>query len=327
MMADILYQIEHLKKYYITKRDFLGNPLKTVKGVDDVSFTMYKGEILGVVGESGCGKSTLGRTMLKLQEPTEGKLIFDGKDISALSREEMREYRKRMQIVFQDPFAAINPRKTILEYVKEPLDVFGIGDPKERKDKVIELLLRVGLPEEYIYRYPHELSGGQRQRVVIARAVISTPEFIVCDEPVSALDVSVRAQILNLMKELQREMGISYLFISHDLSVVRYLCDRIVVMYLGKIVEIADKQELFDNPLHPYTKVLLSAIPIPQFGAKRERLTFHGELPSPLNPPSGCRLHTRCPYATAECASCEQELRDAGNGHMVACHRYEELKG
>ena len=326
-MSEILYQVEHLKKYYVTGKDFLGRPTKTVKGVDDVSFAVRRGEILGVVGESGCGKSTLGRTMLRLQEPTEGKLIFNGTDITNLSDQEMRTYRKQMQMVFQDPFAAINPRKTVLDYVKEPLEVFGIGEKGEREDRTVEMLRRVGLPDAHIHRYPHELSGGQRQRVVIARAVIATPKFIVCDEPVSALDVSVRAQILNLMKDLQREMGISYLFISHDLSVVRYLCDRIVVMYLGKVVELADKKELFENPLHPYTKVLLSAIPVPVYGAKRERLFFHGELPSPLNPPAGCRLHTRCPYATPECASCEQELRDVGGGHMVACGRYEQLQG
>jgi peptide/nickel transport system ATP-binding protein/oligopeptide transport system ATP-binding protein len=325
-MPEILYQVEHLKKYYITEKDIFGRPIKMVKGVDDVSFSVHQGEILGVVGESGCGKSTLGRTMLKLQEPTEGRLIFNGTDITGLSAKEMRQYRKQMQIVFQDPFAAINPRKTILEYVKEPLDVFKIGDPKERKDRTIEMLRHVGLPDAHIYRYPHELSGGQRQRVVIARAVISSPEFIVCDEPVSALDVSIRAQILNLMKQLQKEMGITYLFISHDLSVVRYLCNRVVVMYLGKVVEIADKKELFSHPLHPYTQVLLSAIPVPEFGAKKDRLFFQGELPSPLNPPSGCRLHSRCPYATEQCSVCEQELRDAGNGHLVACCRYQEIQ-
>ena len=325
-MSEILYQVEHLKKYYVTKRDFLGRALKTVKGVDDVSFQVYQGEILGVVGESGCGKSTLGRTMLKLQQPTEGKLVFRGVDITSLSDQEMRQYRKEMQIVFQDPFAAINPRKTILEYVKEPLDVFQIGEPSQRRERAVELLLRVGLPESYLHRYPHELSGGQRQRVVIARAVISQPKFVVCDEPVSALDVSIRAQILNLMKDLQRELGVSYLFISHDLSVVRYLCDRVVVMYLGKIVEIADKRELFENPMHPYTQVLLSSIPIPEYGAKRERKTFHGDLPSPLNPPAGCRLHTRCPYATPACAQQEQELVDVGGGHLVACAQCRELR-
>lgn len=320
-MSEVLYQVDHLKKYYVTEKDLLGRAVKTVKGVDDVSLTVYRSEILGVVGESGCGKSTLGRTMLKLQEPTAGRLIFDGQDLTGLSEKKMREYRRRMQIVFQDPFAAINPRRTILEYVKEPLDVFKLGESKERTDRAVEMLQRVGLPDAYIHRYPHELSGGQRQRVVIARAVISQPEFIVCDEPVSALDVSVRAQILNLMKGLQTELGISYLFISHDLSVVRYLCDRIVVMYLGRIVEMAEKRELFEHPLHPYTKVLLSAIPVPEYGAKRERLSFQGELPSPLNPPAGCRLHTRCPYAVPACAAEEQELRDVGGGHLVACDR------
>ncbi len=318
-MAESLYQIENLKKYYVTKKDILGRPLKTVKALDDVSFTVNKGEILGVVGESGCGKTTLGRTILKLQDPSDGKLIFDGSDITALTTNEMRQYRHRMQIVFQDPYASINPRKTILEYVKEPLKVFGIGSDEEQTNRAVELLKRVGLSDSHIHRYPHELSGGQRQRVVIARAVISAPELIVCDEPVSALDVSVRAQILNLMKELQREMGISYLFISHDLSVVRYLCDRIIVMYLGKIVEMADKHELFSNPLHPYTRTLLSAIPVPEYGTKKERLSLLGEPPSPLDPPSGCRLHTRCPNASEECSRCEQRLVDIGGGHFVAC--------
>ena len=299
---------------------------KSVSAVEDVSFLVYKGQTLGIVGESGCGKSTLGRTMLKLQNPTDGKLIFDGDDITGISEKKMTAYRKRMQIVFQDLFAAINPRKTIFEYVKEPLDVFKIGSPKDRDETAIELLRHVGLPDAYIYRYPHELSGGQRQRAVIARAVISRPEFIVCDEQVSALDVSIRAQILNLMKSLQSETGITYLFISHDLSVVRYLCDRIMVMYLGKIVEIADKKELFDNPLHPYTQILLSAIPVPAVGEKKEKFLLKGDLPSPINPPSGCRFHTRCSYAVSECAQREQELQDVGGGHCIACHRYKNLK-
>lgn len=324
MAEGLLCEVKNLKKYYIAQKDLLGHAVKTVKACDDVTFSMKKGETLGVVGESGCGKTTLGRTLLKLEEPTDGRIVFDGTDITKFSYREMRPFRKHMQIVFQDPYASINPRYTVLDCVREPLDVFKIGEPKDREKTVLDLLEYTGIPKAYAYRYPHELSGGQRQRVVIARAIISNPSLVVCDEAVSALDVSVRAQVLNLMRDIQRDMGVSYLFISHDISVVRYLSDRVLVMYLGKVMEEGSKHDVLDSPKHPYTKILLSAVPVPDVHAENRRILLEGDVPSPVNPPSGCRFRTRCPYAR-ECCQQEQTLTDIGGGHLVACARCNEL--
>mgnify|MGYP004652366067 CR=1 FL=1 len=316
---ELLLDVVDLKKYYPVNKTLIKEKRKYLKAVDGINLRIYKGETVGLVGESGCGKSTLGRTILKLHQLTDGAIWYKGNQIESYGFEDMRELRKDMQMIFQDPFASLNPRMTIFDAVKAPLDVFKIGTNEERTDKVKKLLNYVGLGENHIYKYPHEMSGGQRQRVVIARAVISNPEFIVCDEPVSALDVSVRSQVLNLMKDMQENMQLSYLFISHDLSVVRYLCDRIAVMYLGRIVEIASKKELFENPIHPYTKALISAIPIPDVKVKTKRIILKGDVPSPIDPPTGCRFHTRCPYATKECAEVMPELKDINSQHQVAC--------
>ena len=316
---ELLLDVVDLKKYYPVNKTIIKEKRKYLKAVDGINLRIYKGETVGLVGESGCGKSTLGRTILKLHQLTDGAIWYKGNQIESYGFEDMRELRKDMQMIFQDPFASLNPRMTIFDAVKAPLDVFKIGTNEERTDKVKKLLNYVGLGENHIYKYPHEMSGGQRQRVVIARAVISNPEFIVCDEPVSALDVSVRSQVLNLMKDMQENMQLSYLFISHDLSVVRYLCDRIAVMYLGRIVEIASKKELFENPVHPYTKALISAIPIPDVKVKTKRIILKGDVPSPIDPPTGCRFHTRCPYATKECAEVMPELKEINSQHQVAC--------
>lgn len=318
--SEPLVKIERLKKHFSSRKQFLGGEPKTVKAVDDVSFEIARGETLGVVGESGCGKSTLGRAILRLHEPDSGKITYDGVDLLSLNHNEMRNYRQKMQIIFQDPYASLNPRMTVKELICASLDVFNIGSKNERIDMVLDIMEKVGLPLEYLNRYPHEFSGGQRQRIMIARALILNPDFVVGDEPVSALDVSVRAQVLNLMKDLQQELSLTYLFISHDLSVVRYLCDRILVMYLGKVMEIASKDELYSNAQHPYTQALLSSIPIPDVNANGRRIRLAGDVPSPFNPPSGCRFHTRCAYARPECSQCKPELKDLGSGHMVACH-------
>ena len=280
----------------------------------------HKGETLGLVGESGCGKSTLGRTILKLIPMTSGQVIYNGEDIAAYDKKQMWEMRKRMQIIFQDPYSSLNPRMTVYDLVSAPLEVYGIGSAAERKEMVISILNDVGLDKQYLNRFPHEFSGGQRQRIGIARALILNPEFVVCDEAVSALDVSVRAQVLNLMKKMQQKRNLTYLFISHDLSVVRHVSDRVAVMYLGSVVEIADKQDLYGAPLHPYTRALLSAIPIPDANRKRNRIILEGDVPSAYNPPSGCKFHTRCPYATDRCREEVPALRDMGGGHSVACH-------
>lgn len=318
--AEPLLKVENLKKYFSSHKQFLGSPVKTVRAVDGISFEIPRGGILGVVGESGCGKSTLGRAILRLHEPDSGSVIYGGTDLLSLDHKVMREYRQKLQIIFQDPYASLNPRMTVKELICASLDVFGIGTKQERVGKVLDMMEKVGLPLEYLNRYPHEFSGGQRQRIMIARALVLNPDFVVCDEPVSALDVSVRAQVLNLMRDLQQELSLTYLFISHDLSVVRYLCDRIMVMYLGKAVEIASKEELYSNAKHPYTQALLSSIPIPDVDAPPKRIRLSGDVPSPFNPPSGCRFHTRCIYARPECSECEPELRDIGGGHMAACH-------
>ena len=288
--------------------------------MDSVDLTIYEGETIGVVGESGCGKSTLGRCILQLIRPTAGNVLYRGEDITKLNKEQMRQMRRKMQLIFQDPYASLNPRMTVLELIMAPLEAFGIGTMEERVQRVKEIMELVGMPENMMNRYPHEFSGGQRQRIVIARALVLNPEFVVCDEPVSALDVSVRAQVLNLIQELKKKKHLTYMFISHDLSVVKYISDRIAVMYLGRIVEIAEKNELYNNPQHPYTKALLSAIPIPDVDNKMKREILTGDVPSPLNPPSGCYFHTRCKYATERCKTECPALHDVGNGHMVACH-------
>ena len=319
-----LLEIKNLKQYFQVG----GNLLKPkyVKAVDDVSLFINKGETLGLVGESGCGKTTLGRTILRLYEPTDGEIIYDGTDITNVN---MLPYRRRMQIVFQDPYASLNPRMTVADIVGEAIDIHKLAQSKkDRQDRIITMLQRVGLNSEHANRYPHEFSGGQRQRIGIARALAVNPEFIVCDEPVSALDVSIQAQIVNMFEDLQAEMGLTYLFIAHDLSVVKHISKRIGVMYLGKLVELADSYELIFNSIHPYTRSLISAIPIadPKQSRASKRIILEGDVPSPLNPPSGCRFRTRCKYATELCAQQEPEFREISSGHFVACHHIDRVQ-
>ncbi|MDO5416789.1 MAG: dipeptide ABC transporter ATP-binding protein [Lachnospiraceae bacterium] len=320
----ILLETKDLRKYFSGKKGLFNLNPPVVKAVDDINLTIRKGETLGLVGESGCGKSTLGRTILKLIPMSSGQVLYNGEDIAAYDKKQMWEMRKKMQIIFQDPYSSLNPRMTVYDLVSAPLEVYGIGTPEERKDMVISILNDVGLDKQYLNRFPHEFSGGQRQRIGIARALILNPEFVVCDEAVSALDVSVRAQVLNLMRKMQEKRNLTYLFISHDLSVVRHVSDRVAVMYLGSMVEIADKQELYSHPVHPYTQALLSAIPIPDANRKRNRIILEGDVPSAYNPPSGCKFHTRCPYATERCRTEVPKLVDAGGGHQVACHRMDQ---
>ena len=320
-----LLETKDMKIYFFTSGGLFSGRKKAVKAVDGIDLTIYSGETFGLVGESGCGKSTLGRTILRLIEPTSGSVLYHGQPIEGRSKEEMRLLKRKMQIVFQDPYACLNPRMTVLDLVKAPLDVFKIGTEQERMDKVVSTLEYVGLGSQHLNRYPHEFSGGQRQRIGIARALILEPEFIMCDEPVSALDVSVRSQVLNLMRSIQREKGLTYLFISHDLSVVRHISDRIGVMYLGRLVEVADKDALYKEPLHPYTRALLSAIPIPDPDVKRERILLKGDVTSAFDPPAGCRFAGRCPYATEQCRREAPALRELRPGHQVACIRAEEL--
>ncbi len=315
---------EHVKKYFPVKGGFFSGKTRYVHAVDDVSIDIREGETVGLVGESGCGKSTLGRALIRLSTLTDGRVTFDGQDISTLKEKELRDLRRRMQIIYQDPYASLNPRMTIQEAVEAPLENFGV--PKEeRRSRVVDMVRRVGINEEWLTRYPHEFSGGQRQRIVIARALIVEPQFVVCDEAVSALDVSVRSQVLNLMRDLQEEMHLTYLFISHDLSVIKHISDRIVVMYLGRVVEVAEKHELLDNALHPYTQALISAIPKPVVGAQEKRIVLTGDIPSPIAPPSGCPFHPRCPHCEDICKRELPAVRDAGGGHLVACHRIQEI--
>ena len=321
-MTEELLVVKNLKKYYPITGGVLGGEVGLVKAVDDVSFTVRRGETLGLVGESGCGKSTTGRSLLRLIEPTEGEITFDGVNVMSLSADDMRKMRRDMQIVFQDPYASLNPRQNVQKILEEPLIVHNIGTAAERKKRVQEMLEVVGLSSYHARRYPHQFSGGQRQRIGIARALMLNPKLIVADEPVSALDVSIQSQVLNLMQDLQRDLGLTYLFIAHDLSVVRHISDRVGVMYLGRIVELTTSSQLYSNPLHPYTQALLSAVPTPDPDAARERVILQGDVPSPANPPSGCTFHTRCPHVTDECRNARPAFQDVGDGHFVACHLY-----
>ncbi len=318
-----LIEVNNLVKYFPVRGGLLQRVKAWVQAVDDVSFFIRKGETLGLVGESGCGKTTVGRTMLRLLEPTGGSVLFDGQDVFSLKGKALKAIRRDMQIIFQDPYASLDPRIPIGESVAEGLKIHGIGTPKERFDIVIDMLRKVGLEDYHARRYPHEFSGGQRQRIGIARALALNPKFIIADEPVSALDVSIQAQVLNILKDLQHEFGLTYLFIAHNLSVVEHISDRVAVMYLGKMVEMAPRDELFSNPLHPYTQALMSAIPIPDPTVQRERIILEGDVPSPLNPPSGCRFHPRCPVVMEHCSQEEPPFREALPEHWVACWRVE----
>ena len=324
MSQDVLVEVKHLKEYFnITTGLFTSKPLKAV---DDVSFAIRRGETLGLVGESGCGKTTVGRTLLHLYKPTAGEIWFDGKKIE--TKKDILEYRRKSAMVFQDPYSSLNPRMTVADIIAEPLDVHKLySSPKERQEKILELMARVGLNSEHANRYAHEFSGGQRQRIGIARALSVNPLFLVCDEPVSALDVSIQAQVINMFDELQDQMGLTYLFIAHDLLVVRHISDRIAVMYLGKMVELADAKEIYDHPLHPYTKSLISSVPLPDPKKAREnkRIVLSGDIPSPLNAPSGCPFRTRCPHATQACAETMPEFKEVASGHFVACHNFEHI--
>jgi oligopeptide/dipeptide ABC transporter ATP-binding protein len=324
-MTQPILEVKGLKTHFPIKSGFFNKTTGYVKAVNGVDFELFPGETLGIVGESGCGKSTTGRTILHLLEPTAGEIWFNGKDLAKLSKVEMRRMRKDIQMVFQDPYASLNPRKTIKQILLEPLTVHGIGSSrKERMKMVQEIIQVVGLRKEHLERHPHDFSGGQRQRISIARALILKPKVIIADEPVSALDVSIQSQILNLLKDLKKEFNLTLLFISHDLSVVKHQCDRIAVMYLGKIVEITDKHKLFSNPAHPYTQALFSSLPVAKPGAKRERIILQGDLPSPANPPSGCTFHTRCSHAMDLCKTTIPPLLNIGDGQHVSCHLYQE---
>lgn len=315
-----LLEVKDLKKWFPAKKSPFSREKVFIKAVDGVSFTLNEGETLGVVGESGCGKSTMGRSVLRLLEPTGGQVIFNGVDYTALKDKELRDSRKDLQIIFQDPYASLDPRMTIGDIIAEPLDIQLKLPAKERMQRVLETMERVGLNTRFVNRYPHEFSGGQRQRIGIARAIVLNPKIMVCDEPVSALDVSIQAQVINLLMDLQKEMGMAYIFISHDLSVIKHISDRVAVMYLGHLVEIADKKDIYAHPMHPYTVALLSAIPVPDRKHKKEKIVLEGDLPSPANPPSGCVFHTRCYKAQDICKTEVPELKDCGNGHCCACH-------
>jgi oligopeptide transport system ATP-binding protein len=322
MMKAPLLQVKNIKKYYPINRSFFSQSSSWVKAVDDVSFTVNEGETLGIVGESGCGKSTLGRNIIRLQAPTGGKIIYNNQDITNLGESKLRHIRREMQIVFQDPYASLNPKHKVSEIVGEPLRVHHEGSKQERRERVQWLLEKVGLEKSHVSKFPHEFSGGQRQRIGIARALALNPKLIVCDEPISALDVSVQSQVINLLQDLQEDLGLTYLFISHDLSVIRHICNRVAVMYLGKIVEIGKTHNIYQAPAHPYTQALLSAIPLPNpvQQRKRSRIILQGDVPNPINPPNGCRFHTRCPLATDLCKKEEPTLEEKTPGRLVACH-------
>jgi peptide/nickel transport system ATP-binding protein/oligopeptide transport system ATP-binding protein len=317
--GEILVEVRNLVKYFPVRAGLLQRVVNHVKAVDDVSFSVRKGETLGLVGESGCGKTTVGRTMLRLIEPTAGSVLVNGRDVFRMKADELKAVRREMQIIFQDPYASLDPRVPIGESVMEGLHIHQIGTPRERVAIMLETLKKVGLEEYHARRYPHEFSGGQRQRIGIARALALRPSFIICDEPVSALDVSIQSQVLNILKDLQQELGLTYLFIAHNLSVVEHISDRVAVMYLGKMVELTTREELFRRPLHPYTQALMSAIPIPNPRLKRQRIILKGDVPSPLNPPKGCRFHPRCPLAMERCAQEEPVFKEASPEHWVAC--------
>ena len=318
-MPEPILEIKHLKKYFPVKGGFWSKTIGYVHAVDDVSFYLYKGETLGLVGESGCGKSTTGRLILKLLEPTAGKILFEGRDISRLDRQRLKSLRRELQLIFQDPYASLNPRMTVGSIVGEAFIIHNVGNGREVEDRTAALLRKVGLHADHMRRYPHEFSGGQRQRIGIARALALNPKIIVADEPVSALDVSIQAQVINLLQDLKGEFQLSYLVIAHDLSVVEYMSDRVAVMYLGKIVEMAPGDELYENPRHPYTEALLSAVPIPDPRLEKNRQILQGDVPSPINPPSGCYFHPRCIYRQDPCSRLSPEFFDTGNGHFVAC--------
>ncbi len=322
---EVLLEVDDLYMHFpLTQGILFQRKVGAVQAVDGLSFNVYKGETLGLVGESGCGKSTTGRAILQLYKPTAGAVRFDGRDLTKLDGGDMRKMRRHLQMIFQDPYASLNPRMTVGSIISEPMQIHNLVAKNKRNERVQELLQTVGLNPYFANRYPHEFSGGQRQRIGVARALAADPDFIVADEPVSALDVSIQAQIVNLLEELQEQFGLTYLFIAHDLSVVRHISDRVAVMYLGKIVELADRNSIYDDPLHPYTKALLSAVPVPDpvIEKKRERIILTGDVPSPINPPSGCHFHTRCPYAMDVCKQIEPKFVDQGSGHFVACHLY-----
>ncbi len=326
----VLLQVRDLKKYFPIKRGVLRKTVGHIKAVDGVSFEIYKGETLGLVGESGCGKSTAGRSILQLEVPTAGTVQFADRELTSMGKSDLRRARRHMQMIFQDPYASLNPRMTVGNIISEPLAIHGLSDSAGRKERVQELLRVVGLNPYFVNRYPHEFSGGQRQRIGVARALATNPSFIVADEPISALDVSIQAQVVNMLDDLKQELGLTYLFIAHDLSMVRYISDRVAVMYLGRIVELSTRNEVYDHPLHPYTQALLSAIPVPDPDkeARRQRIILEGDVPSPANPPSGCRFHPRCAYATDVCREVDPEFRNLGTAafpHMVACHHAEKF--
>ena len=317
---ECILEVRHLRKCFPMKKTITGKVVKELVAVDDVSFKLHAGETLGIVGESGCGKTTTGRAILKLHQPTGGQIIFNGQDITNFTPKQMRDIRKEMQIIFQDPYSSLPPRDTVGGLLSEPVQVHGIVPKAEVKDYVLKLMDECGLRDYYFERYPHEFSGGQRQRICIARALSVNPKLVICDEPVSALDVSIQAQIINLLKKLQRERNMAYIFISHDLSVVKFISDKILVMYLGAVMEFGTKEDIFTNPLHPYTKALFSAVPNPDPTVKTERIKLEGDIPSPANPPKGCRFHTRCPNATERCRHITPEYREHTPGHFAACH-------
>jgi oligopeptide transport system ATP-binding protein len=322
LMTDVLLKVDNLKKYFPITGGLFGKTVGHVKAVDDVSFYVRKGETLGLVGESGCGKSTTGRVLMRLLEATEGSVVFEDQELTSLNSNAMRKMRKEIQMVFQDPFASLNPRHTVEKILEEPLIVHGIGDKEERKRRVREMLEVVGLSSYHAKRYPHQFSGGQRQRIGIARALMTKPKLIIADEPVSALDVSIQSQVLNLLEDLQKEFGLTYIFIAHDLGVVKHISDRVGVMYLGRLVEITDSEKLYEKPLHPYTKALLDSIPIPDPDVKKERELLSGDLPSPSNPPLGCAFHTRCRDCMDICKTTRPEMKEIEPGHFAACHLY-----